>query len=160
MRRVLPPTLWMGCLFVLQGLQEENVFLFALCKALRCLIWAGTKCCRKTNMFFAVILKFSVSSICLTHGEPWTHVPLYQGWSAKRGLLSLVSSTCSSTTALSHLLPCHFLTFHIFLCYPQILKSIHVHHINLHLYPLHTSSIFPSRERQSLLLFLGPVPVP
>lgn len=140
----------MDSLFVFWGLQEKNIFLFSLCKALRSLIWAGTKCCQKTNMFFAVILKFSLSSICLTHGELWTLSVCIRAEVPRGGLFSLVSSTCSGTAALFHFLPCHFLTFHvIFLCYPQPFKSIHVHHINLYLCPAHTSIVFPRGERQA-----------
>lgn len=74
------------------------------------------------------------SDICLSHGEPWASVQLYQGWHAKRVLLSLDSSIDSGTSAPSHLLPCHFLMFHIALfCHNQLFKSIHAHHIQSHL---------------------------
>ena len=51
-------------------------------------------------------------------------------------LPSLDSSTDSSTTAPSHLLPCRFLTFHIaLLCHNKLFKNIHAHHIYPHLAP-------------------------
>lgn len=122
----------LDCLFVLQGLQEATLVLYVLikCKAPRCLISAEAKCCQKTNTFLAVILKFSFSSICLTHGELWASVQLYEGLSPKRVLPTLDGSADSCTTASFHPLPCHSLTFHIaLLCHNSLFKSIHAHRI-------------------------------